>query len=93
MSHLLSFSLEQSTGTMSTSHGGHKADSNGLSRLGCALATQLQLTAAKTSGTLATLTHRLSRHAANGKFICEISHLLSASGSCLSTSRYISYCE
>lgn len=63
---------------MSTSHGGHKADSNGngngngngLSRLGCALATQLQLTAAKTTGTLATLTHRLSRHAANGKFVC-----------------------
>jgi hypothetical protein len=43
-----------------------KADSS-LSRLGCALATQLQLTAAKTSGTLASLTHRLSRHNTNGK--------------------------
>ncbi|CAG2160847.1 unnamed protein product [Oppiella nova] len=41
--------------------GSSNGSSSGLSKLGCALATQLQLTAAKTSGTLASLTHRLSR--------------------------------
>jgi hypothetical protein len=50
---------------MSSAGHHHKGDSS-LTRLGCALATQLQLTAAKTSGTLASLTHRLSRHS-NGK--------------------------
>ena len=54
-----------------SSTGQHKTDSSSLSRLGCALATQLQLTAAKTSGTLASLTHRLSRHSNGKQFITE----------------------
>ena len=58
--------FQSSNGMSSAGHHHFKTDS-GLSRLGCALATQLQLTAAKTSGTLTSLTHRLSRHT-NGEY-------------------------
>ncbi|RWS09099.1 dual specificity phosphorylation-regulated tyrosine kinase-like protein, partial [Dinothrombium tinctorium] len=62
--------LKRNSANMSATTG-HKADPSGFTRLGCALATQLQLTAAKTSGTLATLTNRLSRQA-NGNGIIAV---------------------
>ncbi|RWS24046.1 dual specificity phosphorylation-regulated tyrosine kinase-like protein [Leptotrombidium deliense] len=55
----------------------HKTDASGFTRLGCALATQLQITAAKTSGTFATLTNRLSRHT-NGAGIIAVDAKLGA---------------